>query len=76
MQKGTMRGCGTSTIPTIFTFVGICLLRLVWIFAYVPFNPTLKSIYACYPITWAITSIMFWIYYLKGNWLRLSKIPH
>lgn len=71
--SGTMRGCGTSTIPTIFTLVGVCVLRLIWLFSYVPFNNTIETIYACYPITWTITSVMFWIYYFKGNWLRLQK---
>lgn len=71
--SGTMRGCGSSFVPTLFTLVGVCLLRLVWLFTVVPHFNSLQAIYVSYPMTWIVTSILFWIYYAKGDWLRLKK---
>ena len=28
---------------------------------------------ASYPITWTITSLLFWVYYLSGSWLDTGK---
>ena len=68
--SGTMRGTGDSLIPMIITGVGICVLRVVWIFVAVPMWPGIQSVIISYPITWAFTSILFIIYYLQGGWLR------
>ena len=68
--SGTMRGTGESLIPMIITCLGICVLRIVWIAIAVPQWHELKTVILSYPITWAITSILFIIYYLQGGWLR------
>ena len=71
--SGTIRGAGKSFIPMIITVFGVCLLRIVWLFTAVPQNNTMRMVIASYPITWTITSIMFWIYYLSGKWLTPLK---
>ncbi len=67
--SGTIRGAGRSLIPMLITVFGVCMLRLVWLFVAVPRNTTLNMVMASYPITWIITSLLFWIYYLSGKWL-------
>jgi Na+-driven multidrug efflux pump len=67
---GAARGTGDALFPTIITCVGICVLRVVWIFTVVPFYHDLKIVIISYPLTWGITSILFIIYYLQGGWLR------
>lgn len=68
--SGTMRGTGDSLIPMIITCLGICVLRVVWIAVAVPQWHMIETVILSYPITWAITSILFIIYYLQGGWLR------
>ena len=60
---GAMRGMGKSILPTCVSFIGSCVLRIVWIytvFAY--FRPMLEPLqalmllYISYPVTWLITS--------------------
>lgn len=68
--SGAMRGTGDAVIPTIMTCMGICVLRVIWIFFGVPRFPGLLSVVMSYPITWSVTSILFIIYYLQGGWLR------
>ncbi len=67
---GAVRGTGDALIPTLITCVGVCVLRIVWVFAVVPFSHNIQTVIVSYPIAWAISSIMFIIYYLHGGWLR------
>ncbi len=67
--SGTIRGAGRSFIPMLITVLGVCLLRIVWLFTAVSRNNTVPMVMASYPITWTITSLLFWIYYLSGSWL-------
>lgn len=68
--SGAMRGTGDSLVPMIITCLGICVLRVVWIAVAVPKWHFVETVVFSYPITWAITSILFIIYYLQGGWLR------
>ena len=68
--SGAMRGTGDSLVPMIITCLGICVLRVVWIAVAVPKWHFVETVVFSYPITWAITSVLFIIYYLQGGWLR------
>lgn len=70
LLAGAVRGAGDSVLPTVFTGVGICVLRISWLLFAVPFNPVLTMVMAGFPITWVITSTMFAVYYLRGGWLK------
>ncbi len=70
--SGTIRGAGKSFVPMVITVFGVCLLRILWLFTAVPHKNDMQTVIASYPITWTITSIMFWIYYASGKWLTKS----
>ena len=61
--SGALRGMGDSLIPMIITGCGVCGLRIVWIISVVPFKNNVETILASYPISWAITSVLFIFYY-------------
>ncbi|MFT4146014.1 MAG: MATE family efflux transporter [Mobilitalea sp.] len=61
--SGTLRGMGNSFIPMLMTGVGICALRVVWIFTMVPILHDVRTVMFSYPMTWTVTSICFIIYY-------------
>ena len=67
---GTARGCGDSIIPMLLTCFGVCVLRVIWILGIVPLHRDLATVAFSYPLTWAVTSVMFIVYYLRGNWLK------
>ena len=54
---GVMRGIGSSLVPMIITVVGVCGLRLVWIYLIfpIPYFHNLQWLFASYPISWALT---------------------
>ena len=38
--------------------VGICGVRIAWIYTVFPIMKTLKSIYLCFPVSWLFTTIV------------------
>ena len=52
---GLLRGMGASVTPMVVSIMGVCVLRIVWILAIYPMDPTLTMLYISYPISWGIT---------------------
>ena len=71
--SGAVRGTGDALIPTIMTCFGVCVLRVIWIYAAVPHWNSIVAVVLCYPITWSVTSVLYIIYYLSGGWLRRRR---
>ena len=67
---GTMRGVGYSVMPTLITGSCVCLVRILWLMTVVRRWHTLKMLTICYPISWILAATVFFIVYLRGNWLR------
>ena len=68
--SGAIRGAGEALQPMLITTFGVCGLRVLWIFAAVPFLPTMEMVAMNYPVTWAVTALVFTVYYLRMNWLK------
>ena len=66
---GTMRGTGYSLMPTIITCLCVCVFRVTWIFTMVARFHTIEMLALCYPLSWVLASIVFYIAYLRGTWL-------
>ena len=64
---GMLRGMNYSILPMIASIVGVCGLRIVWIFTVFRWNHTLFTLYISYPITWALTACVNFGCYL---WVR------
>ncbi len=70
--SGTVRGAGDSLYPMIMTCLGVCVGRVLWLLLVVPQHHTVQMVTAGYPLSWALTSLLFILYYLHGGWLRRS----
>lgn len=68
--SGTARGAGDSLKPMLMTCGGVCVLRVAWVVVVLSNYPALETILVSYPISWGITSLLYLIYYFRGNWLR------
>ena len=68
--SGALRGCGDVRVPTLITVFGVCGLRVAWLLLVVPRFHTILMVEASYPITWALASLLFAIYYLRGGWMQ------
>jgi Na+-driven multidrug efflux pump len=54
---GFLRGIGYSIIPMIVSLIGVCALRVIWIYTIFAQEKTLDSLYISYPISWTVTVI-------------------
>ncbi len=53
---GILRGMGSSTLPMIITIVGVCGLRILWIYTVFEYWHTLPVLYFSYPLSWFVTA--------------------
>ena len=60
---GSMRGIGSSVIPMIITVVGVCVMRIVWIYTVfaMPQYHSFSGLFISYPISWLLTFIALFI---------------
>ncbi len=55
---GAIRGMGKSLLPTVVTLVGACGIRTLWLYTAFIRIPKPYIIYASYPISWLVTTIV------------------
>ena len=63
IYSSALRGMGDVLIPMIMTMTGVCGFRVLWAIFVVPINPSMELISWSYPVSWALTSSCFIIYY-------------
>ena len=68
--SGAIRGTGNALTPMLLTCGGICVMRVLWIIFILPLRREMTTVIYSYPISWAFTSVLFIVYYLRGNWLK------
>ena len=61
---GMLRGMGYSTLPTINSFIGACMFRVIWVFTVFAANHTLEMLYISYPISWVLTGIAHFVMFI------------
>lgn len=61
---GAQRGMGRTWLPTIVSFLGSCVLRIIWVYTVFAQAGTLQSLYISYPISWALTFLVHCVCFL------------
>ena len=58
-----LRSIGYSLVPTIVSLLGVCGIRVLWIYTIfmIPEYHTLESLVISYPISWLITCLVHFI---------------
>ena len=56
--SGALRGYGYSLGPAILTLVGICGVRIIWLYSVFAVYSTYDVLMACYSISWLVTGAM------------------
>lgn len=60
-MSGYLRGFGISLLPAILTVIGVCGVRLMWIFTVFPAHRTFRAIMLVYPVSLATTAVLIFI---------------
>lgn len=61
---GQMRGMGYSIAPMIVSLVGVCGIRIGWIYTIFQQHHSLLSLYLSYPVSWVITGAVHFCAFL------------
>ncbi len=64
VTSAQMRGLGKSATPMIVSIVGICGLRVLWVYTVFRMYRSLEMLYFSYPVSWAATGIVVIIMYI------------
>jgi putative MATE family efflux protein len=70
--SGSLRGMGASLGPTIICLIGVCGIRITWIFTYFQSHHTIPTLFFSYPLSWTITVLAQLIYFI-WLWRKLVR---
>ena len=72
---GGLRGMGVSFLPMIVSVVGVCGVRIIWIFTvFSLISRTLDCLYISYPVSWALTALILFVCLLVERKRRLKNL--
>ena len=64
------RGAGKAFVPMAVMLAVWCVLRISYILLVMRFSHEIRYIYFAYPLTWSISSVIFFIYYHRSDWVH------
>lgn len=70
-----LRGLGYSMTPAVFTIIGSCLLRIVWLATVFQKWHFYETLLIAYPVSWAITGTSVMIAYFILRRKAYAKLP-
>jgi len=65
VMVGAIRGIGYSVLPMCVSLIGVCAMRILWIYTIFQWHRSLQTLYISYPITWIITVTVHIICFIK-----------
>ena len=64
-----LRGAGKTMVPMMIMLVFWCVVRVGFLTITIPLTHSIQMVYWVYPLTWALSSVAFLLYYKKTDWL-------
>lgn len=65
-----LRGGGKAIVPMIIMMSCWCIIRVAFLAITIPLTHNIQMVYLVYPLTWALSSAVFLVYYKKARWLH------
>ena len=67
---GICRGAGKAFVPMFIMLAIWCVLRITYITIAMKIDHNIVLLFWAYPLTWAISSAIYLLYYLKSDWIH------
>lgn len=61
--SGALRGVGDTVAPMMISIFGVCIFRIIYLAILMPVYQSLDILCIMYPVSWALTNLMYFIYY-------------
>lgn len=71
---GALRGCGKAFIPMATMLAFWCGVRVIYVTSILKIVPQFQMISWAYPLTWSLSSIVFFVVLIKMDWTRAFHI--
>ena len=68
--SGIIGGVGKTYVSMIVTVFGICGTRMIWLFSCCRGTDDFFKVITCYPISWLISGLIFFAYFMSKRWAR------
>ena len=69
-MAAVFRGAGKSTVAMLGMAVCWCAVRVPYVTIATRIFPHLSAVSSAYPVTWALSTIIFTVYYKKADWMH------
>ena len=67
---GICRGAGRAFVPMLIMLAVWCVLRIAYITVAMKIDHNIVLLFAAYPITWFISSVIYFFYYRFSGWIN------
>lgn len=64
-----LRGAGKAVAPMIIMMAFWCVIRVAFLAVSIPLTHAIQMVYVIYPLTWGLSSVVFFFYYKQANWM-------
>lgn len=61
LMSSYLRGFGISLVPALLTILGVCGVRIAWVYGVFPSNRTFRTLMMAYPISLSVTAVLIFI---------------
>ena len=68
-----LRGAGKAVVPMLIMMSCWCVIRVTFLSISIPLTHSIQMVYVVYPLTWALSSIVFFFYYKRANWMEQTS---
>ncbi len=65
-----LRGAGKTMVPMTIMMAFWCVVRVAFLTITIPLTHSIQMVYWVYPLTWGLSSIAFFVYYKKADWMK------
>lgn len=64
------RGAGKAFVPMVVMLSVWCAIRIAYIMLVMHFFGDISYVYWAYPLTWGISSVIYFLYYTRSDWVH------
>lgn len=68
-----LRGAGKAVVPMLIMMSCWCVIRVTFLSISIPLTHSIQMVYVVYPLTWALSSIVFFFYYKRASWMEQTS---
>lgn len=73
VSGGALTGTGAAFIPMLISILGVCGLRVGWVYTVFQVFHTPQCLFLSFPVSWAVTCLLQTVVFLKVFRKRLSR---